>query len=453
MAIPDVSWAIQECGRAEFGDGRVTQRFIKVVSALAEHPNASLVQAAESWGEAKGIYRFFNNARVFSDRILLSHRKASVGRIREQKIVLVAQDTTTLSFNTLRATRGLGPVGPADSRGFFLHSSLAMDVDGVPQGLLTARFWARDSEEPQEKESRRWVETVREVRGIVPEDTRVVVVGDRESDIFSVFAEARKVGADVLVRATHNRKLEGEWPDLAAAVQQAQLLGTMEITVPRGHEHPERAATLALHVQEVRLQPPRELRGAEPVTMTVVCASEIDPPPGEKPVGWVLLTTLQAATAAEAAIAVRWYSYRWRVERFHYTLKSGCQIEKLQLETQRRLENAIATYCIVAWRVLHFAYVARDKPDAPCTLVFTDAEWKGLYLAIYRKAFAAGMQMPADPPKLSTAVIWLGRLGGFLARKNDGMPGVKVLWRGFQRLEIFTAAWIAAHPSAEVGKG
>lgn len=107
----------------------------------------------------------------------------------------------------------------------------------------------------------------------------------------------------------------------------------------------------------------------------------------------------------------------------------------------------------MAWRVLHFAYVARETPDAPCTLVFSEAEWKGLYLAIYRKAFSAGKEMPKEPPSLSTAVIWLGRLGGFLARKDDGMPGVKVLWRGFQRLEIFTAAWIAAHPRPEVGKG
>ena len=448
-----MTWAVHECGRAEFGDARLTQRFVKVVSALAEHPEASVVQATESWGEAKGIYRFFNNARVYTKRILLSHRKATVERIRGQKIVLAAQDTSAMSFNSLQATEGLGPIGPANSRGFFLHSALAMDVSGVPLGLLTARFWAREGEEPPEKESRRWIETVREVRAIVPEDTRVVVIGDRESDIFAVFAEARAVGADVLVRATHNRKLAEGWPDLAAALAQAPLLGTMEVDIPRGHEHPERHVILALHSREVHLQPPRDLQGAEPVRMTVVSASEAAPPDGETPVGWVLLTTLQADTAELAAAVVRWYSLRWRIERFHYTLKSGCQIEKLQLETQRRLENAIATYCIVAWRILYLTYVARDNPDAPATLVFTDAEWKGLYLAIYRKKFTAGMDMPQDPPKLSTAVIWLARLGGFLARKDDGMPGVKVLWRGFQRAEIFTAAWIAAHPRPEVGKG
>ena len=87
-----------------------------------------------------------------------------------------------------------------------------------------------------------------------------------------------------------------------------------------------------------------------------------------------------------------------------------------------RLENAIATYCIVAWRLLYLTYVARQNPDAPATLVFTDAEWKGIYLASYRKKFTAGMGMPAEPPELSTAVIWLARLGGFLARKGDGLP-------------------------------
>jgi len=108
---------------------------------------------------------------------------------------------------------------------------------------------------------------------------------------------------------------------------------------------------------------------------------------------------------------------------------AGCQIEKLQIETLRRLGNAITTCCIVAWRVLHLTYVARENPDAPATLVFTDAEWKGIYLANYRKKFTAGMDMPTEPPKLSTEVIWLARLGGYLARKDDGMPDVGPLAR------------------------
>ncbi len=425
------------------------------MSTLAEHPNESLPHAAGSWGELKGIYRFFDNARVVHDRILLSHRKATVDRIKGKSIVLVAQDTTTLSFTTHRATEGLGPVGSDYTLGFFYHPSLAMDISGVPLGLLTARFWAREGEEPREKESQRWVDTIREVRGIVPQDTRVVVIGDRESDIFAVFAEAHKSGADVLVRATHNRQLAGEWPDLAAAIEAAPLLGGLDITVPRGHESPERQATLALQAQQVLLQPPAAQRKQypDPIPLSVVCAYELHPPEGEKPVGWILLTTLPAATAEEAALALRWYTYRWRIERFNYTLKSGCQVEKLQLETRRRLENAIAAYSIVAWRLLYLTYVARENPDAPCSLVFSEAEWKGLYLAIYKKRMLNGMQMPSEPPKLSTAVLWLARLGGFLARKSDGEPGVKVLWRGFQRLELATAFWVVAHPSSELGKG
>ena len=73
------TWALKECGRAEFGDGLLTQRLVTVVSTLSEHPSESLPEAAESWGELKGIYRFYDNARVGHERILLAHRKATLG--------------------------------------------------------------------------------------------------------------------------------------------------------------------------------------------------------------------------------------------------------------------------------------------------------------------------------------------------------------------------------------
>ncbi len=443
---------MRECGQAEFGDGRLAQRLMTTVTALAEHPNGSLPEAAGRWSRLKGMYRFFDNARVGADRILLSHRKATVGRIKGHRVVLAVQDTTTLSFSTHDEAEDLGPIGSDYTRGFFLHSSLALDTTGMPLGLLTARFWARETGEPQkprDPESRRWAETVHEVREIVPRDTRVVVIGDRESDIFPVFAQAQADGCDVLVRATHNRKLQGEWPDLAAAAASAPLLGTTEMVLPRGRERQERVATLALHAKEIVLPPPAAHRGRypDPVHLSVVCAYELEPPQGETPVGWILLTTLDVPSAHEAAAFVRWYTFRWRIERFHYTLKSGCNIERLQLQTRRRLENAIAVYCIVAWRLLHLTYAARETPDAPCTTVFSDAEWKAIYIGIHKKSLLKGASLPSEPPTLSTAVIWLARLGGFLARKGDGMPGVKVLWRGFRRLEEILVIWNVAHPS------
>jgi len=67
---------------------------------------------------------------------------------------------------------------------------------------------------------------------------------------------------------------------------------------------------------------------------------------------WLLLTTLAVSTFDEASQCMTWYSYRWRIERYHYILKSGCRIEKLQLETKNRLMKALAVYSIVAVRLL-----------------------------------------------------------------------------------------------------
>lgn len=128
------------------------------------------------------------------------------------------------------------------------------------------------------------------------------------------------------------------------------------------------------------------------------------------------------------------------MELYHYGLKSGCGIEKLQLETGAGLERALAVYGVVALRLLDVTYEARVKPEEPCTVVFTEHEWQALYCTVHRTAVA-----PAEPPTLHEAVRLVARLGGFLARKGDGEPGVKTIWRGLMRLDDLAAAWLLAH--------
>ena len=155
----------------------------------------------------------------------------------------------------------------------------------------------------------------------------------------------------------------------------------------------------------------------------------------------MLLTTLPVATFEEALQCLTWYTYRWRIERYHFILKSGCQVEKLQLETRDRLMRALAVYSMVASRLLWLTYHARQTPDAPCTVALSDSEWKALYAATHKTTI-----LPDCPPDLQTAVLWIARLGGFLARKGDGQPGVKVLWRGFRRLQDLTTMWEIFNP-------
>ena len=104
---------------------------------------------------------------------------------------------------------------------------------------------------------------------------------------------------------------------------------------------------------------------------------------------------------------VQWYSLRWLIERFHFTLNSGCRIEALQLETAGRLLNALATYSIVAWRLMWLTYAARLLPDASCATVLHPAEWK-----LLRRKFEPKNRSQM-PPTIRQAVRWIAQLGGF----------------------------------------
>lgn len=116
-------------------------------------------------------------------------------------------------------------------------------------------------------------------------------------------------------------------------------------------------------------------------------------------------------------------------------LKSGCGIEELQLEDVERLHRALAVYLVVVWRLLSLTLRARTTPSLPCVQELSAAEWQMLYRVIHRTR-----KLPDEPPDLQTAVLWIGRLGGFLARQGDGSPGVKVLWRGMRRLNELTGS-------------
>lgn len=166
------------------------------------------------------------------------------------------------------------------------------------------------------------------------------------------------------------------------------------------------------------------------IAVSVILVEEENPPPGEEAVSWLLLTTLKVETLEQARQVVQWYGWRWLIERYHYVLKSGCQVEKLQLGEEERLERAGAVYQMVAWRLLGLTYEARRAPQQSGEVALERDEWEALFCLVHHTP-----EPPAEAPSLQEAVLWIARLGGFLGRKRDGAPGVKTLWRGLQALQ------------------
>jgi hypothetical protein len=167
---------------------------------------------------------------------------------------------------------------------------------------------------------------------------------------------------------------------------------------------------------------------------------EVSTPPDEdEPIHWLLWTTEPARTQKQILAVVRAYALRWRIEDFHLTWKQGCRVEQLQLETRERLEKALVLYAGVAVRLLRLRDLARRQPTALCTEVLSDDEWRALYAHSTGEASTEG----TDVPTIEQVTKWIGRLGGHLGRKRDGMPGVRTLWRGWRDLAILVAGYRA----------
>ena len=441
-------WAAIEFSTLDLGDERLNARAAHLAARLFAQPAKSLPQACLGWDEIKAAYRLFDNDRVDPNAILEAHRDATVERIGDLdgERILVVHDTTTLTYTTHHAVQGMGPIGGPNQTGYFVHSAEAVSLQGVPLGLLAQHRLVREPGQkkktgqvpPEERESYRWIQLLLESTRVLPPEVHPIHVADREADFYDFLATGIEGSHDLVVRAKWDRTLDAEGnPHLRATVAATAPLGSVIVDVPRSDDQPSYQATLALHACQVYLRPPQdaEHRGRPSLPIWVVLARQTDtPPPEHEPIEWWLLTTIPVPDLETACEVLRWYTLRWRIERFHYTLKSGCKIQELQLQTFERQERALALYSVIAWRLQYITYLSRSEPTLPASSCLSSDEVNALSGYFHRD--------PAKPPlDLRTAVRLIARLGGFLARRRDGEPGVKVLWRGLAALHFVVAGY------------
>lgn len=446
-------WAKEEFGQAKLDDERLNKRLLTLARDFYDRPQANLPQACQSRAKTRAAYRFFDHPKITMDKLLQSHYEATIERISQEKIVLVAQDTTSLNYSAHPATVGLGPISPKPEGvvGLLLHDSMAFNLAGTPLGLLDVQCWARDPKQfhkkqfrhelpIEQKESQKWLSAYRKVAeaGQRCPNTTLVSVGDREADIYELFHLALNdpSKAHLLVRAEHNRQLAEEQGQLWEQIEGEPVAGIEVISVPRQARRAPREARLEVRFKQVRLKPPKRKAELGEIAITAVMAQEIDVPEGAEPIQWMLLTTMAVHDFDQAAEKLGWYAKRWGIEVYHRTLKSGCKIEQRQLGSADRIEACLAIDMVVAWRIFHLTKLGRETPDVPCTVFFEEAEWKALYCFVRQDP-----KPPDQPPTLREAVRMVASLGGFLGRKSDGEPGTKSLWLGIQRLDDIAATW------------
>ena len=443
---PAGQWAQEEFAFADLGEPRLNKRVVKIATHLAANPGGTLPQAFPNWAELKAAYRFFDNPRVDFQQVVRPHLERTRRVCQEPGEYLMIEDSSFLDYSRHARTRDLGIIGDGAGRGFELHTALAVRVEGWtleqrPEGQVMGLFdqQCRRPRPAPAGESRRerlkrprksswWAEAFKRV-GPPPSGCRWIYVADRESDFYEPIQICQHLGVDFIVRGFQDRRLAEGAGKLRNALAQAPVLGQSTVELRSRGGESARTAIVELRSVQVDLDGPWRPGGwQEPLRgVTVVEVQEVHAPEEvREPLHWILLTSLACRSSAEARRIVGRYTARWWVEEYHKALKSGAGVEDSQLERGGRLEPLIAVLAVVAVRLLNTKMLARSRPEGSEAQESFGPE----ALAILEKKFGK----PKDGWSNRNVLVAIARVGGFLARKHDGLPGWQTIWRGWQRL-------------------
>jgi hypothetical protein len=455
-------WARQNFSGAQLGDVRRTRRLVQVAAALAARPSGTLPSAMPDWAELKGAYRLFAEEDVTYERISGPHRRQVLAACRQPGQYLLVEDTTDLDFTSHYMTEELGSIGDGGGRGMYLHTTLALRIEGWreqgPQvsllGLAGQRVWAREPKTADRleakserlgraRESQRWAALFEQVAG-PSAGTRWTYVADRESDIYEVFERCRARGIDLVVRSSQPRALATEQGSVQQAAAGSPLQGRCLVELRARPGQSARTAVVELRSRAVQLRGPWRPQGRPaPMPLNVVEAREVQAAAGVRPILWVLLTTWPVEGEAACMRAVKTYAQRWLIEEYHKALKTGAGIEQSQLSSAGALRALLGVLAVVAVRLLSMKLLARSAPDEPI-----DPQAVGLQVL---RILEAKSGRPKQGWTHRTLLVRIARLGGFLGRKGDGLPGWQTLWRGWGVLMVLVQGYDLAHNGETCG--
>jgi hypothetical protein len=439
MLLNPNEWARRQFGRVQLEDKRRTPRAVSMAAAFMRNPSASLPRQMGSPKALKAAYRLLAQEDITFAALLEPHWQQTRTAARPHPVVLLVQDTTELDYSPHYTTMGLGPIGNGRGRGLLLQTVLAV----VPQprqvlGLAHQEPFLRQpvprpgenasQRQKRPRESQVWSRSVAAI-GPAPACSRWVHVGDRYSDIYDFQLTCQQTQTDFLVRARHNRRIytpQGRSALLFRWLRRLAPQGERTLDVPAQHGLAARAARVRISFEAVTLRPPIYLAQRSPLPVWVIRIWEPEPPADTEPLEWILVTSVPTENVEAAWERAAWYTCRWLVEEYHHCLKTGCEIEKRQLQDGAGLKRLLGFLSPVAVRLLQLRELARLNPEQ---LAASALPRELVHLVAYLA------DVPAE--RLTLGSFWraVAQQGGYLGRRRDGPPGWKTLWRGWLHIQ------------------
>lgn len=443
------AWAHRMFGGADLGHMLRTGSLVRVAALQASAPEKNTYQmtAGDDAGR-EAAYRLFRNDAVDADAIFEAGARSVLEQARASKTILSIGDSTSLGYEHSAAAE-LGPLSTnerARHRGWLVHTEVFFDPDaGMFLGPVYQKRWVRKpgragkatrkKRKYEDKESYKWQEGAEGVAGKVDSAQlpKIVFVRDREADIFDYLQWHVGKSLRFVVRASHDRKIDGDADLLRPLVEAAPTVATTTASIPQRGGRSARTARLALRTVTASL-----VRGSARVPVNVLWAHEDNPPAGVDPLDWLLLTTEPTATPEQALAILGWYRARWTIEEFHKAWKVGCGAEARRSPDPENLERQAVLLEFVATRVMQLRDMERASPEAPCTTILPLLLWHVLWLRIEKKP------LPASQPTVRWALQAIGRLAGWTNTKRGGRVGWSSLILGWQRLQDLAEGYALA---------
>ncbi len=451
---------MQTRGFTELADQRLVNRGNKILSDLFSKSIHSIHQLTADESSAKGFYRFLQNDRVSEDDILWNLSSNCKAACFGKHVVCI-QDTTEINLsnhsNRIKKDEYIGTTNANNEKGlgFLLHPSLVVDaVEGIPYGYADIKAWNRPLEFKskherkystlpiEEKESYKWIEVSKNTKSALGDIVQgIVIVQDREGDIYEQFAVIPDEQTDLLIRARSNRTLKDK-TKLFNCLSNQQAQGMYELVVEAKKGRKKRIARMEIRYKEVEItKTDNTSKGIIPsVRLWLIEAKEAGYEGADK-ICWRLLTTISIQSVAMARLCIEWYSWWWMIEEvFKILKKEGYNIDASELE----YASSVRKMCLMIMEVvikLFLMRLAYAEPEVciSAATCFTEDEQEFLEHQITRLEGKTEKQRnPYKASDLKRYTWAIARLGGWKGYESKRHPGITTLWIG---MKYFKAAF------------
>jgi Transposase DDE domain len=438
------NWASQEFFHCKINDKRLISNLIEFTDCLFKSPSLPISHFSSSKAQQDRFYRLIGNQRVSLDKIMESHKNETLRRCKESnsKEIIVIEDTSLLEAPYVDSWESGILHAKGDKKGFIYHSTLAIDGDNFePLGVVNNLLWIRPfkinseqedstSRKSRPRESIKWIlpqlEIAVDFYKLKIQNKKIIMVADRESDIYENYVNMKILGHSYVFRMCHNRNTDnnGEKSNTYDDIENEPIRFYKKVEIEGNGKRPKEVVQVSVRAKTIEFLPSKTFGTKEKIKVNVVLVKE-EHVTLNNPLWWLLVTQEPIETDEQIKRIVEIYESRWIIEEFFKGLKTGCKIEKRKLESSKSFENFLAISIIATWKILSIKIASERKNDTSNNLSKTEIE-------VLNKITNRRHTQKTPSKEILKTIASMGGYNIYLKTP----PGWQTLWRGYERLSV-----------------